>query len=254
MLREVPFGLILLGAGSSVPFGIPAMKKFVENFKEKIADKPSLLRLFVGIDSALKNSKELVGYNVDFDLESLMVVLQDLASDINRPISLPTFAFMLISITKNKEFAKEINVKLLRDSFGQEAKQLLETLQCFIFDMCFEPIRKGQKDTSSFTFLNLFYEPLFTLIDEEIVMGRSSWIFTTNWDLCLKQWLEYSQISFEDGTGLDKHKKAVLNPTNGWTDDSVLLGGGVRVVPLHGSFDLVNCRRFASGREYSEIQ
>lgn len=30
--------LILLGAGTSVPFGIPAMKKFVELFKEEIAD------------------------------------------------------------------------------------------------------------------------------------------------------------------------------------------------------------------------
>jgi hypothetical protein len=36
----VDYKLILLGAGTSVPFGIPAMKKFVELFRQEIQTKP----------------------------------------------------------------------------------------------------------------------------------------------------------------------------------------------------------------------
>ena len=67
--------MILLGADTSVPFGIPAMKQFVELFKQEIEDKPSLKTLFQDIEFSLNDSERLIGYTVTFDLESLMVVL-----------------------------------------------------------------------------------------------------------------------------------------------------------------------------------
>lgn len=242
----------MLGAGSSVPFGIPAMKSFIDQFKERIEDDHNLIVLFTEIETALKESGSLVGYNIDFDLESLMVVLEDLASDADRPISLPTFAFMLnaISVAERRGFSRErFHVKNMRDVFGNIASEMLKSLRSFVFDMCIKPIRKGQSH-DSYEFLDQFYGPLFSLIEDRIIDHAGSWIFTTNWDLCLKQWLEYKEIPIEDGTSQNSQRKTVLYPSVGWTD--VL--NNVKVVPLHGSFDLVNCKRFAAGKQFLEIQ
>jgi hypothetical protein len=237
--------MILFGAGSSVPFGIPAMKPFVAQFKETIAKDVHQKSLLTHIESALENSEKLVGANLEFDLESLMVVLQDLSSG-NRPVSLPTFALMLYSL-ENK-YIQEHNTETLRDVFCVEAKELLQRLQLFIFEKCIEPIKAGQKN-NSYLFLDLFYGPLFNVLDANIYSNHISWIFTTNWDLCLKQWLEHARISFEDGTKLDGQKKGVLNPSEGWTTTSI-----AKVVTLHGSFDLVTCNRFPADSIYIEIQ
>lgn len=246
--------MILLGAGSSVPFGIPAMKSFIEQFKEEIKDEHNLQGLFTAIETGLRESPSLIGYNIDFDLESLMVVLEDLASDTNRPISLPTFSFLLNSISEveKRGFNRNMfHVRNLRNVFGAIASEMLKLLRCFIFNKCIQPIRIGQKNNDSYKFLDQFYGPLFALIDDRIINCGTSWIFTTNWDLCLKQWLEFSEIPIEDGTSQSSHRKTVLNPSVGWIDDHI--NSNVKVVPLHGSFDLVNCTRFASGKQYSEI-
>jgi hypothetical protein len=50
-----------------------------------------------------------------------MVVLQDLASDMSRPISLPTFAFMLGYDVKSETRESVYDIKSLRVAFGQEA-------------------------------------------------------------------------------------------------------------------------------------
>lgn len=245
---KVGLQLILLGAGSSVPFGIPAMKKFVELFKKEIGNDPDLASLLIDIESALNGSDRLIGYDVVFDLESLMVVLQDVASKVDKPISAPTFAFILSLISKKDKQIGEYNIRSVRKRFGREAQKLLKRLQVFIFKKCIEPINKGQKENDGFSFLDMFYGPLFITIDKSIIYNNQSWVFTTNWDLCLKQWLEYARIAFEDGTQLDAQRKSVLIP-KGWSD-----APNTKVVPLHGCFDLVNCSRFVSKKAYTEIQ
>jgi hypothetical protein len=107
--------LILLGAGTSVPFGIPAMKKFVELFKEEIKNRPELAPLFQRIETALINSDLLVGYRVDFDLESVMAVLRDIAN-FDSPVSFPTFAFTLSLISGTKKPIKEYNIRMVLPS------------------------------------------------------------------------------------------------------------------------------------------
>jgi hypothetical protein len=112
-------------------------------------------------------------------------------------------------------------------------------------------LKKDKTNKTVILFLDQFYGPLFTLIDSELANGGNSWIFTTNWDLCLKQWLEYSEISIQDGTTQSSNRKTVLNPSTGWENTA---DRNVRIVPLHGCFDLVNCKRYASGKQYNEIQ
>jgi hypothetical protein len=237
-----------LGAGSSVPFEIPAMTEFVQEFKKELDGKENQLILFGKIQSALDNSEKLVAYKINFDLESLMVVLQDLCPQIGRPISLPTFAFML-SQTSDK-LVKEFTTRGLRARYTKEAGELLKSLRCFIFEKCIWPIKNGQK-INDFSFLDKFYGPLFSVIDRRIANRENAWIFTTNWDLCLKQWLEYAQIAFDDGTWFDINKKSVLNPNTGWSEQG---NSSVKVVPLHGCFDFANCTRHVAGGTYTEIQ
>jgi len=93
--------VILLGAGASVPFGIPDMKGFVDGFEKYLSsiDEQNLCDFLEEIENALQNSQRLIGTKIEFDLESLMIVLQDLTSK-DRPISIPTLAFMIYLMSK----------------------------------------------------------------------------------------------------------------------------------------------------------
>jgi len=228
------------------------MREFVDMFKKdlEIGEAFTLSDLLGQIELALSNSEMLVGSKIQFDLESLMVVLQDLDANKDNPISAPTFAFMLHLITqKNKEIGT-YNIENVRKTFGKRAKKLLDRLRKFIFKLCMKPIGIGQKNRGGFFFFDLLYGPLFILLgDRDIRSGRTRWVFTTNWDLCIKQWLEYASLEFEDGTNLDRQRKPVLSPSSGW-----IKGSDTRkIVPLHGSLDLIKKLRPVSGGFYEEI-
>jgi hypothetical protein len=241
--------MILLGAGTSVPFEIPDMKGFVEGFrKESESEGPPLHNLLVQIESALDNSEEVIGCKMPFDLESLMSVLQDLTVE-DRPISLPTFAFMLHTMSRKGMEVGAYNIKDVRKRYHVSAKRLLKRLQNYVFKVCLKPIRKGQRSRRGFSFLDRFYGPLFLLLGEGIFeSGQTQWVFSTNWDLCLKQWLEYARLGFQDGTQLDGQRKPVLVPSAGWSTDSVR-----KVVPYHGSMDLIRKTRRLAKMRYEEI-
>ncbi len=246
--------MILLGAGSSVPFRIPDMKKFVEMFKEglwKEEQATELSQLTLQIESALEKSQKLIGTRIRFDLESLMVVLQDLVGAKDTPISAPTFVFMSHLLEQKNMEIGTYNIEDVRKTFGKRAESLLVHLQKFIFGLCMNPIEIGQKDLTGFSFLDLFYGPLFSLLGNgDLRSPTTKWIFTTNWDLCLKQWLEYAQsIEVEDGTILDYQRKPVLSPSQGWNKNTQ----SKKVVPLHGGWDLIKKRRVVSGGFYEDI-
>lgn len=61
--------------------------------------------------------------------------------------------------------------------------------------------------------------------------------------------MEYASLGFEDGTNLDEQRKPVLSPSSGWTRDTMTR----KIVPLHGSLDLIKKSRPVSGGFYEEI-
>jgi hypothetical protein len=64
--------VIFIGAGASVPFGIPNMRGMVKNVEESLtSDHPSNLSLFKKIKSRLK-------YYKWYDIEALIAILQDI--------------------------------------------------------------------------------------------------------------------------------------------------------------------------------
>ena len=67
--------MILLGAGSSIPFGIPGMKGSTDQFIATHGES----ELIAKIREAIDKSAETIGVRFSFDLESLLSVLNDLS-------------------------------------------------------------------------------------------------------------------------------------------------------------------------------
>ena len=116
------FKMILLGAGSSVPFGIPGMVGFTENFIEKFGES----ELINHIRDSMGKSEEILGISFSFDLETLLSVFNDLANNSSKkPISAATSSF-LINLG--------LNITVAREKYGLEASSKLEKLTQFIFE------------------------------------------------------------------------------------------------------------------------
>jgi hypothetical protein len=243
--------MILLGAGASAPLRIPTMEGFVKIFEEKIRENSSkeIMSLYEEIKRSIERSEGLIDRVISFDLESLMAVLEDLSGiREKRMFSPPTLAFLLSQL--NKGNLKRAAVNEVRVKFGNNARKMLEKLRYMIFDSCMKSIMEGEEN-GSYAFLAQYYGPLFTLFGRGTVMATcNQWVFTTNWDLCLKAWMDYVNLPFEDGVVLDPQKKPVLDISKGWSvSDSAIF----RIIPLHGSLDLIKILRLRAETSYEEI-
>ena len=96
--------MILFGAGASTPFGIPGMKEFTDQFVRNNVD---LSEFLTSINEGISKSKEYIGTDLPFDLETLLSVLNDLSGVTNeKPVSIPTTSLLLnmgLSLNKAKE-------------------------------------------------------------------------------------------------------------------------------------------------------
>jgi len=93
--------MILLGAGSSVPFGISGMAGFTEQFVKKNRD---LSQFISKIKDAIVKSEEMIGVSLPFDLETLLSVLNDLSGVMDKKsISMPTASLLLTDRLSIKE-------------------------------------------------------------------------------------------------------------------------------------------------------
>jgi len=220
--------MILFGAGSSAPFDIPCMVEFTESFVSQRDSSP----LITLVKEGISRSDSAIGTPFPFDLETLLSVLNDLSGmERRKPISIPT-ASILVS--------EGLNLKQAQEKFGKEATSTLHELRKYIFDICMEPIKKGRKE--GYSFLDQFYGPLMTMLNMtslDNLQGAINDVYSTNWDLCFKQWADYVSLSINDATGLDKQSNPVLDISKIGTDSPQ----GFTYVPLHGSLDLVKLSR-----------
>jgi len=242
--------MILLGAGASAPLGIPTMEGFVRRFEGEIKGDTEIEFLYEDIKRSIIKSEESIDVALTFDLESLMAVLEDISGiQEKRTVSLPTFAFLLSQFKEGK--LKSLAVKEAREIFGENGRKMLKKLRSTIFNVCMEPILKGERE-GSHAALAKYFGPLFALFSRgRTISSWVSWIFTTNWDLCLKVWMNYIPWPYEDGTIHDPQKKTVFDPTNGWTGKE---SGVFSIVPLHGDLDFIKVRVLRVGGDYEEIE
>jgi len=143
---ELESFMIVLGAGASVPFDIPGMAGFTEQYK-KLQDNEEVIKLINVIENAINNSGKTVGVSFSFDLESLLSVLTDLSGTMNeKPISVPTASLLI---------REKLTIDEARRKYMDTASFALDKLREFIFNKCIQPIKKGKQE-GNFRFLDYF--------------------------------------------------------------------------------------------------
>ena len=228
----------MFGAGSSVPFDIPGMVGFTDRFVQKYGESP----LINDIRDAMGESEEIIGIPFSFDLETLLSVLTDLSgAKPKKPISVATSTLLI---------KHGLNIETARKKYRSKASSSLVKLTEFIFNTCLAPIKKGKKD-GNFKFLNNFYGPLMTILNKrEITNIQQSIrrIYSTNWDLCFKTWVDYINLPIHDGTEIDPQSYPILNIEN-----RTHTSEGFNYIPLHGSLDLIKEVRLKGEGAYEDI-
>ena len=215
------------------------MEGFVELVERDLAKKYSFLTS--EIKEAVENSEKYLGVPLSYDLESLMAVLEDLAEGvISRP---PTFALIYRFLEKGR--IKNVEE---RKKFVQEVQNFLFELKKLVNYYCWKPIKDEKREILQK--LDLVYGPLFEItgkIETPPGIPINRWIFTTNWDLCFQEWLDYRGISVNEGTQLDPHGTPVLR-TDSWGREN-----RINLVPLHGSLGFVETTRISATGEIKDV-
>lgn len=218
--------LIFIGAGGSVPLGIPTMTGLVKAFEEKLDKKPSALRDFY---EDLKN--RLVNYQ-GYDIEALITVLQDvIALD-----QVPTNVLCQPSIhyfskgSINQIFERDLK-QLKRNQ--PRAIRLLTEVKRFIAQCCVIRERK-------FDIYDGFFGSVLTrkgFVFQEAIktgghLGKECTIFTTNYDQVLEAYWKSRGFNYECGQKQNEildisYKNRELFSSSGYP----------KILKLHGSIN-----------------
>ena len=214
------------------------MVGFTDRFIQKYGESP----LINNIRDAMGESEEIIGIPFSFDLETLLSVLTDLSgAKPKKPISVATSTLLI---------KHGLNIETARKKYRSKASSSLVKLTEFIFNTCLAPIKKGKKD-GNFKFLNNFYGPLMTILNKtEITNIQQSIrrIYSTNWDLCFKTWVDYINLPIHDGTEIDPQSYPILNIEN-----RIQTSEGFNYIPLHGSLDFIKEVRLKGEGAYEDI-
>lgn len=188
----MPNTIFFIGAGASVPFGIPTMTEMVANFEEKTKE-PHFGPGYVV--QAIKNN--LRDYK-SFDIEALITVLQDITNyeTVSEAIfNHPSLHFYTYNGYKN--FAA--SVQTLGRQHRNEAKQILVDVKDFIVESC------SIKNKPYEIYKELFGSGLLRYDFDYIKAINSgqadidNCIFTTNYDLVLEAYCSNFDIDCEKG-------------------------------------------------------
>lgn len=221
----MPNTIFFIGAGASVPFGIPTMTEMVANFEEKTKEPHYGLGYVV---QAIKNN--LRDYK-SFDIEALITVLQDIINydTVSEAIfNHPSLHFYTYSGYKN--FAA--SVQTLGKQYHNEAKQILGDIKDFIVESC--NIKKKPFEIYKELFLSGLGRYDFNY-EQEIQTRRSDidvCIFTTNYDRVLEAYCSNSGLDYEIG---ETHRLLSIDSSN-----QNLYGHSFRahrIYKLHGSIN-----------------
>jgi len=228
------------------------MRGFVRKLEETVKDEEE--RKFLSLlKESIEQSEEYVGIPFTYDLESLMAVLEGL---VEKKPSVPLMAF--VCHLTNLGIIDRPGVKDAKEKFGEKAHILLPEIKKLIFQESIRPVKEGKAKRTLAGDLDRFYGPLLLLLantkSRVPINGLSScddvqWIFTTNWDTCIRDWIKSRNFTLNDGITRDPQGRYILDVRSGWRAGSRFSavpsygsGGrdesGFNVVPIHGSTEL----------------
>jgi hypothetical protein len=224
--------LLFLGAGASMPFGVPTMLGFVNLFDKEVGNSP-----------LYKDLKVVFGENCD--LEVLMTVIEDLSKspqELFRAIS-PQTAFFLLQ-KERKDADRYIN----EDSSRKESDELLTKIKTIIRRECNKAVSNDSKILE-------VYNDFFTFLAEERKgMSSSTWgatqvgpstqgfilptdlrIFTTNYDQCIETYFNRKEVDFCRGI-ISRYGDSVFDVDS--YESLPAQNMPCKIYKLHGSVDL----------------
>lgn len=212
-----------MGAGMSIPFGIPTMKQFTELFEGKIINNEEFptdqKEIYLNIKKGTKNT------GLSFDLELFMSILNDLKNPSSR-LTLPTVNFLL------DQGEKSLKPEKIQENYKDISASLYKTLIEFIKETIMEPLNTD----GIYEVLDLVYFPIFGLLGFTGEVSNTPQaplknIFTTNWDYTIREWMKYRNLYFDDGAKLNRQGDLSFDVKNSWSGDEY------HIIPLHGSID-----------------
>ena len=183
--------LFFLGAGASVPFGIPTMTKMVSDFEERTR-KPNY-----GLGYVVQEIKNRLRNYKSFDIEALITVLQDIVDYPNIADSIfnhPSLHFY----TPNDYQTFASSVQSFGQKYHNEAKQILGDVKLFLTESC------NFTNTPFELYKELFSEGIKYDFNykQELAEHRKdiyNCIFTTNYDLVLEAYCTHEGLQYENG-------------------------------------------------------
>jgi hypothetical protein len=225
--------LLFLGAGASMPFGVPTMIDFIKLFDKEVGDSPLYREL-----------KTAFGENCD--LEALMTVIEDLSKspkEFFKAISPQTASFLLQKERKDADH-------YINGDRSQEAGELSAKIKAIIRKECNRAISNDSRILE-------VYDDFFTSLESQkrrVIAVPSLWgssqigsgahaftlptdlrIFTTNYDQCLETYFNRREIDFWRGI-VSRYGESVFDVDS--YDPLLAENMPCKIYKLHGSVDL----------------
>lgn len=202
--------VIIIGAGASVPMGIPAMKGFTKEFEKHCDEVLSLVDATENIKYNLRYLKKVANLGSHWDLEELLLRIRELKNAENSAITKLYRKFSFRGKSKPREKFNQ-TISDIAEDYSELERELLK----FIREKCIRPdIEKGVE----------IYSNLFKLCKNSNLE-----IFTTNYDPIIENVCDKLNISYADGF-MPKGNTGYFT----WTPES-LNGRKLNLFKLHGS-------------------
>lgn len=202
--------VIIIGAGASVPMGIPAMKGFTKEFEKHCDEVLSLVDATENIKYNLRYLKKVANLGSHWDLEELLLRVRELKNAENSAITKLYRKFSFRGKSKPREKFDQ-TISDIAEDYSKLERELLK----FIREKCIRPdIEKGVE----------IYSNLFKLCK-----NFNLEIFTTNYDPIIENVCDKLNISYADGF-MPKGNTGYFT----WTPES-LNGRKLNLFKLHGS-------------------
>lgn len=184
--------IFFVGAGASVPFGIPTMTQMVADFEAKTSEP------HYGLGYVVQEIKNRLKHYTSFDIEALITVLIDIVDYDTTPrriLNHPSLHFF--SPYDHSTLASHI--ESLGKQYWNEAKQILEDVRGFVVDSC--RIREFPFQVYAEFFKNAMGKHDANYA-ERLRSGRkdmANHVFTTNYDQVLEAYCSHEELNYESG-------------------------------------------------------
>ncbi len=215
--------IFFIGAGGSVPFGIPTMTEMVQGFEEWMKKSNS------GLDYVEHEIKNKLSEYKQYDIEALITVLQDIIDFDQTATSLyshPSLHFF--SPIDTRTFKNTINT--LGSQYHNEAIQLLNGLKSFIISACDIKKQPFELYMKLFRYCIRRYDASYEtkLLKKELKITNE--IFTTNYDMVLEAYCSHYELAWESG---EKQGKLDISESN----ENLFNSNVHSIYKLHGSIN-----------------